>query len=265
MTAPDLTFASGCEWTDWAAQWALDLAAQMPDGMRITSIRLYVSGRDHITLDLSLDGRSTTVRLDGHRQTGPIRRAEVLAEWLLSDEQQRLFDEADEYLKTSITVERASAVAAATRIDGATFRAAVRRFQAETKAQLKKGKPNITTGHSSLEIESGLTLKRRNDGSVGLTLREDDHQMTNLTFTPKLQLILPDSVLNATVGRRIEDIVDKPFLRGSGLIVSRAWSHGGQKWQCGGTAPSRTCFELASDPIPLETAVELIDGRRADA
>lgn len=260
---PIIAFSTDGAWKEWAAEWTQGFLACLPDEIQVEHVLVHNSGKSQLSLSLSLTGRSTRVKLNGDMASGYEHRAATMAEWCLMPSQVALFDEADSRMQTPLHVERAAAVFASQRMDSKTFREGVRRFHHETEAQVRRGKPNMKTGHKTLEIATGATLvHRREDGMMALRTRCPAHQLTHLTFTPRVDLILPLTMLQAMTGRELDEITDLPFVKGQRLTVTKAWSSPGQAQTPGGPATSRTSMELASDLIALDEAANLIDNIR---
>lgn len=261
---PEINFAKPGDSRDWSSEWVHGLVAHLPEEIVIETVQVRHSGRHQISLEMTVRGRTTVISLDGDNVTGYQDRAKAMTRWFLNPAQQAAFDEADALWHQSFTVERAAALGAAERIDGAAFDTALRRFNAETWAQVRKDSVNTHRTHASLEVGSGLTIKRRKvDGKAGLRLRTRDYILTHLTFTPAVEISLPTLMLTALQGKAIEAVIDTPILRGGGLVISKAWTNGGSPSITGDVVAPRTSFEVESSPMAIEDAVRLIDERRA--
>lgn len=262
MTDTDITFRGEGAWTTWAREWCGEFLERLRGSVDVTGMTVHNSGNKQIRIDMTTRGRSTVCLLNVAQLTDARDRADVTAQWYDDPRQQAHFDQADAGLGRNTEVERAAALAVATRVSGAVFENAVLRYQGETKAQVKSGKPNIQGMHRVMEIDTALGLRRREDGTPAVRLRARDFIMTDVTFTPRITAELPLSVLLAMRGRKLDTMVDTPAIAGGGLIIRDARSNGNTVGQ---TREPTISFEVVSDRMTLDDAVELIDERRSRA
>lgn len=256
-----ISFTKPTDQQGWALQWTQEFLEQVPAGIEIESARIAIPGRNQISLEMRLCGRSTAISLDGDKAGGPEHRAATFADWVNTPEQQALFDQADALRGKDIRIERAGALSAAEKVDGATFAEAVRRFETGSTAKVRRRTPNIVMGRSVLEVSSALSLRRRPvDGSCSVRLRSRWFTLTHLTFTPKVEMVLPAIMLDSLPGRLLEEVIDAPILTGGGLVIAKVWSNPAL---ASANAPARTSFEVCSDMITLDEAIDIIDARRA--
>jgi len=240
----------------WVAEWTSAFAAALPAEFRIASVTGNLLHRNQLRLDVRHEDHDTLCQMNSDRSSSPAFRADCYKSWYEMPDQQALFAEAATRSAEEIMIERTGAMLAATRMEGRDFEAAVRNFVSGSTAIVKKNYPQITIGRGAQMILSGLTLQPRFDRTPAVRLRCKDFRFTDVTFTPRVAMKLPLSMLQGVAGRLLEDVIDVPALAASGLVIAKAWDSSDQH-------STRTCFEVESDRIPLSEAAAAIDLRRA--
>lgn len=81
-----------------------------------------------------------------------------------------------------------------------------------------------------------------------------------MTFTPKLELEWPETVVDACLGRNLGDIIGLPFLQGQKLVIENIQQNGKGK---DNKVVRRLSFRIAEETIGLEKACDIIDNIRS--
>ena len=243
----------------WANGWTRSFGAALPARLETASIHLHVSGRSQASLQIRHRDLATLCTMNVHRTDEPERKAADYAEWFLSEEQTALFREAQSLRDEPVTVERAAALAVASRIDGAAFRDAMLSVLASSTAKCKKGRANIKTGLNAVTPHPGIAIRAREGQPPLVRVRDKAFRLSDLNYTPQVDMHLPQVMVDAIAGRPFDGLVEHAAMRGEGFIVERVSSVAGN-----GRNPSRTTFHLRSDRIDLDEAAALIDERRRD-
>jgi len=240
----------------WVEEWTTAFAAAIPSDFKVASVTGNLLHRNQLRLDVRHEDHETLCQMNADRTSSPAFRAECYHSWYAMPDQQALFADAATRSAEEIMIERAGAVLAATRMEGREFKAAVRNFVSGSTAIVRKNHPQITIGRGAQMIMSGLTLQPRADRTPAVRLRCRGFRFTDVTFTPRVAIKLPLSMLQGVTGRLLEDVIDVPALASSDLVIAKAWDSSDQH-------STRTCFEVESDRIPLSEATTAIDLRRA--
>ena len=242
----------------WSRGWAQAFADAIEGPTGARSVEINVSGRSQISMRMRHRGISALCTMNADRASDPVDRAGRYAAWFSSDAQQALFAEAEEHEARPVMVERAAVLAAAgARASGDDLIRGVREVLHTRVAHCKGARPSMKVGMDSTSIVPGLTARSRKDEHPVLRLRAKDFRLTNLSFTPQVDMHLPWQVMEAMSGQPLERFVDHPLVAGCGLFVTDVTTAGGGAT---GSRP-RTSLHLASDPIALEEAARLVDAR----
>lgn len=242
----------------WSRGWAERFAAALPAQLETVAIHLHVSGKSQASLHILHKDLNTLCLVSTDRTVDAERKAADYAEWFSMPEQATLFREAQTLRDEPMTVERAGALAVASRIDGDTYRDAMLSVLASSTAKYKKGRANIHVGLNSVNPYPGVAVRGREGQPPLVRVRDKAFRITDLSYTPQVNMHLPQQMVGAMEGQPLDRFVEHPAMAGAGFIVDHVTSVHGD-----GRNPSRTTFHLRSDRIDLDEAVALIDERRS--
>ena len=253
----EIRIHDGSGGNEWALGWTKRFAAALPTQLETAAIQLHVSGKSQASLHILHHDLKTLCTLSTDRTVEPEHKAADYAEWFTSEEQTALFREAQERRDEPMTVERVGALAVASRIDGAAYRDALLCVIATSTARYKKGRAHIAIGLNCVSPVHGVAVRARKDQPPLVRVRDKAFRITDLSYTPQIEMHLPQVILDAMMGQPLDRFVDHPVVTGAGFMVDHVTTV-----RSNGRNPSRTTFHLRSARIGVDEAVALIDQRR---
>lgn len=227
--------------------------------IKITSLSEF---SDEINLEIKMTGYNIIIYFITKYKIGAVleEKINLFNSWYKSKERKELFKKTEEYIKIEPLTDVFTAVIASELMDSNIFKKLYK--DANSYAGTRPApKPNLTLRKSMINIDLKTKLILDNvNKNYKFELTNDRYRVKNMTFTPKLELEWPESLVDACLGKNLGDIIDLPFLQGQRLVIENIQQNGKGK---DNKIVRRLSFRIAEEIIGLEKACDIIDNIRS--
>jgi hypothetical protein len=190
------------------------------------------------------------------------KKIDLFNSWYERKDLKELFEKTEEYIKQEPKSDIFTAIIASDLMDSTTFRNLYKEANSYAATRpVEEVKLNLTLRKSmiSIDLKTKLILNNVNK-TYKFELINDRYRVKNMTFTPKLELEWPETVVDACLGKNLGEIIGLPFLQDQKLIIENIQQNGKGK---DNKIVRRLSFRIAEEIIGLEKACDIIDNIRS--
>lgn len=190
------------------------------------------------------------------------KKIDLFNSWYERKDLKELFEKTEEYIKQEPKSDIFTAIIASDLMDSTTFRNLYKEANSYAATRpVEEVKLNLTLRKSmiSIDLKTKLILNNVNK-TYKFELINDRYRVKNMTFTPKVELEWPETVVDACLGKNLGEIIGLPFLQDQKLIIENIQQNGKGK---DNKIVRRLSFRIAEEIIGLEKACDIIDNIRS--
>lgn len=233
------------------------------DSIKITSISEF---SDEINLEIKMKNYKIIIYFITAYKVSPKleEKIRLFNSWYKRKDREELFEKTEEYIKIEPRSDVFTAIIASDLMDSDKFRRLYKEASSYVGTRPRRNpeeKLNLTLRKSMINIDLKTKLILDNiNKTYKFELINERYRVKNMTFTPKLELEWPETVVDACLGRNLGDIIGLPFLQGQKLVIENIQQNGKGK---DNKVVRRLSFRIAEETIGLEKACDIIDNIRS--